>query len=392
MKKERVIGKDKLQTHSNLISHDRREKIRWVFVFFTKSYFIVLLVILISIGCRKEGPVDGGGNDTIPHSKQSYFLYVGGWSGNKIFIVDTDSNVVVDSLEGFMSEIWSFVVTKSGRKMYVSAKAPRNLGASGAIYAVDLKTHTVRTIYNEVASLFVAPDGHVFTINYFGINGVSEVGIIDTVTDQVSYFDTLNIQTKYFGHDYQGVVFDVNRNLLYGINREHKLFAYDYTKNKVTRVYQNVNAFYFLQMMISNNGRYLYVAGGPVFDLERDSVVGGLGGNYLGSLAMSQDGQYLYISDPGRYIMPDPVPTGKIYIYCTKTMNYIDEIDFVPFTPPWIGSATTDRITLIPSDDRFAYVSGWVGILYYIDLKFKNVIKRIDIDAFTVPLAVGEKQ
>jgi DNA-binding beta-propeller fold protein YncE len=356
-----------------------------------KKYIVITgLLALIFSGCRKEGPVD----DNVTPPKSDYYLYAGGWSGDKIYIIDTDSNAVVDSIQGFMREIWSFVVTQSGRKMYVAAKAPINPGgiSPGSIYSVDLKTHSVRSIFNEVADLYVAPNGVVFIITSYLIEGVSRIGVIDTLLDQVTFFDTLNIRDRFYGYDYQNVVFDVSRNLMYGINREHKLFAYDYVQKKVVRVYPNVDGFYFLQMVISHDGRYLFVAGGPVLDLEHGLVVSSVVGNYLGSLAISNDGQYLYVTDPGKYMIPEPPPSGKVRVYGTQLKDYIGEINICYPNYCSTRTAITDHIVLQPPDEKRMFVSNWLYGIFIVDVFKRQTVGEMFLPTFTLPLAIGRKQ
>lgn len=67
------------------------------------------------------------------------------------------------------------------------------------------------------------------------------------------------------------------------------------------RTYQNI--FDPLHMVISHDGNYLYVAGSFVYDLKEDKAIAVLGGNRLGSLALSADGELLYVTDPGESIM-----------------------------------------------------------------------------------------
>lgn len=51
-----------------------------------------------------------------------YNLYVGNWGSNEVYIVDTNSNTMVDTLRGFDYYIWDLAITLSGAKLYVSTK------------------------------------------------------------------------------------------------------------------------------------------------------------------------------------------------------------------------------------------------------------------------------
>ncbi|MCH7529158.1 MAG: hypothetical protein IH972_06370, partial [Candidatus Marinimicrobia bacterium] len=43
--------------------------------------------------------------------KKSYVLYVGNWFGDEVTIVSTDSNSVIDTIQGFDENIWELSVT-----------------------------------------------------------------------------------------------------------------------------------------------------------------------------------------------------------------------------------------------------------------------------------------
>ncbi len=209
-----MISGDKT-THVHSVNNGVRE----FFESNATSIFIAFLIILIVPECKKVGPTEIDDHD----KSLSYYLYVGNWK-DEIFIVDTDSNVVVDTIRGFVRNICEVVVTHSGKKMYVTTEDD----SKSAVYVVDLRSRNVLQILDKVADVYLAPNGSVFIITSNRYYGVSQIGAIDTLYDGVNFFDTLNIRDRIGGHDYQNVVFDVNRNLLYGINRDNKLFAYDY--------------------------------------------------------------------------------------------------------------------------------------------------------------------
>lgn len=348
------------------------------------STYLVLTTLLL--GCKKEGPIESVGNGKPP----GYYLFVGNWAWDEIYIVDTDSNFVVDTMYGFKINICEIVVTLNGRKMYVTTQGDSRYPFS-AVYVADLNRRSVRQILDKVADIYLAPNGTVFVITSYRYYGVSQIGIIDAIRDRIIFFDTLNIQDTNLGYDYQNVAFDVNRNLLYGINREHQLFAYNYVQKKVVRIYKNAYGFYFLQMLTSHDGKYLYVAGGPVFDLEHDSVIAYVGKNYLGSLALSPDGEYLYITDPGKYLNLEILPTGKVYIYQIKTYSYIGEIDVIKASDEYKTSYATDHISLMP-DGKTAYVTNWSNALFVMDLQNREVKKVIKFPrALEVSMSLGLK-
>ena len=127
-------------------------------------------------------------------------------------------------------------------------------------------------------------------------------------------------------------------------------------------------------MAISTDGRHIYFANGPVLDVTRDSVVGEIPAyneSTLGSLALSPDGQYLYLTDPGKPLLPEPVPSGKIRVFQTNTNSPIGFIDVNEAAGQ--VNTMTDRM-IIGSNGRKAYVSGGFSDVFEIDLESNQVI------------------
>lgn len=356
-----------------------------------KFNYSFLIFFVFAIGCQHPWIVDNKSKNEIKMG--GYHLYVGNWGGNEVYIVDTNSNIIVDTLQGFDYYIWDLAVTLSGAKLYVSTKGgPHN--TPGKIFAVDLCSKSTSLIWSGIASdVFVSPQGQPLIISHEprpenAPEGISYVGFIDTLSDVIAFVDTLNIRDN--GFNYQSIVFDKNRPLFYAVDNARRLFAYDYDQKKIRRNYDNL--FDPLQMIISNDSRFLYVAGGPVFDLERDEVIASVGGDRLGSLALSPDGEYIYVTEPGNHGLLEPLPRGKVFIFHTSTNSYIGEIDVKKIVQslPTGQSWQTDRIVLT-TDGKIAYVSSWIKHLFTIDLQSREVIKVMDFNGFTIPLMLGTK-
>jgi hypothetical protein len=342
--------------------------------------------LLVEIACQHSSPTDDISKNG--NAVKGYNLYVGNWGGNEVFVVYTDSNAVADTLHSFPYTVWHIAVTTSGAKLYVCTRDDVPPDYTGAIFSVDVKTNNVKMIHDKISDVFVSPQGTAFVTSYSYAAGLSQgsIGIIDTLTDVITFFDTLDIRDT--GFNYQSVVFDKNRSLFYAVNNSRQLFAYDYNKNEIVRVYQNL--FDPLHMVLSLDGKFIYVAGGRVFDLESDAVIARAGGNPRGSLAITPDGEFLYVTDPGSWAIPEPIPSGKVFIFQTSTNRYVGEIDIRNAVPPGYGKIT-DRIILTP-DGKTAYVSGWINLVFVIDVQAKEVVKVIEMSAFTIPMALGIKQ
>lgn len=106
----------------------------------------------------------------------------------------------------------------------------------GKIFAVDLYSKSTSLIWSGIASdVFVSPQGQPFIISHEprpenAPEGISYVGLIDTLSDVIAFVDTLNIRDN--GFNYQSIVFDKNRPLFYAVDNARRLFAYDYDQKK----------------------------------------------------------------------------------------------------------------------------------------------------------------
>lgn len=312
-----------------------------------------------------------------------YFLYVGNIGLGEVYIIDTDSNVVVDSLKFDMGGITSMAVTKNGAKLYVSYDK---------IYAVDLITKQMKIVYEPMpyASLYSAPDGTIFIIYY---QNQWMIGTIDTLSDCIVTLDTLDFSVFGDERSNQRLVFNQAKPIIYSVNKDNKIFAYNYLTKKVERVYNNI--FNPLHLTISRDGKTMYCTAYAntlvVFNLETDSIDFLTGVNHLAYFALSPDGEYLYITDP-RYLSLMPLPSGKISIFQTSTNSYVGYIDVNEAS----GEAytVTDRIIILP-DGKTAYVTNWYNMLFVIDLQLREVIKTIkfrEIQTQVSPMVLGRKQ
>lgn len=346
--------------------------------------FNFTLIIILFISCEKNNPVENNNNCI----NSGYYLYVCNANGNEIFIIDTDSNIVVDTIYGLDKYICDIAVSRDGRQIFVATQGSYQ-SIEPKIYSVDVMTKKVQHLINKACNLFDSPDGSIFLITSPTANGKNFIGQMYPHSNTIIFFDTINVQIDVTTNR-QSVVFDWNKHIFYGINNDNQLFKYNYCKKNIERVYNNLQGYYALNMMLSVDGRYIYVAGGSIFDLERDSIIGFLGGNHLGSLALSYTGEFLYITDPGHYIH-EPMPSGEVAIFNTRFKKYDGTIDVKPAAQPYDCCPITDRIIIMPFDIKIAYVSGWSEYVYILDLITNRVIGRIDLDGFTYPMAIGKK-
>lgn len=345
-----------------------------------KIFVVVFLLAFCGTGCHKKSPTE---NFLFP-SKKSYFLYVGN-GDHEVFIVDTEVNAVVDTLNGFTDIVFGLAVTKSGARLYVCTREGF-INSPGKVFSVDLYTKGVSLIWTgSAADVFVAPDGEVFIFTYPPRSNLAYIGMIDTLSDVITFIDTLDIPDR--GYNSQLIAFDKTRPVMYGWSNKGQLFCYNYATRTVVKTYHD--PFGPSHMLLSPDGSILYCPGGA-FDLQADSAIPFTGAvaNFRGYVALSPDGEYLYVTDPGSYILPIIQPSGKISIFQTNTNSYCGYIDVNKAT----GQAytLTEQIVITPNG-KIAYVSGWLERIFVIDLQLREVIKIIQLGPQTSPMVLGVK-
>jgi DNA-binding beta-propeller fold protein YncE len=360
---------------------------------------LFLAALLFSLAsCDVFGSDDGGGGP---------YLYLGNWDQDEVFVVDMRTNRVIKTLEGFDDSVWTLALSEDGRTLYVGTQRsglkrdsngrfiPNSWFMTGALYAVDTHSWRKRKLLDKPVDVYAGPPGRIAFVEYtFGEVG-QPVGLVDTRTHAVTFLDTLDVRERgTSGLSRQGLVFHPSRPIFYTGDSLDRLFAYDYERKEVVHTYGSTGGFYLTNMTISPDGRRMYMAGGPVLDLEQDVVTGWVGGNHLSSVALSPSGDSLYVTDPGGYLNIEIIPSEKIFIFDTRSYRYVGEVgidvDKAAFS---LAGILTDTIVLSP-DGRTAYVSNFGALVFVIDVaaeKVVDVIQPRERDIQLVPLAMGAK-
>ncbi len=312
---------------------------------------------------------------------EKYYLFIGNRFGY-IMVYDTERHKMVDSIGGFKEELWDIEVTNGGRKLYVCTKrGPVN--APGYVYAVDMQTRENEVILAKSAEIFMSPQGVPFIVAENPYDTLRHLGIIDTVTNYITWIDTLDIYG--IGASDQGLVFDPIEPIIYSLSNDYKLFKYNYLDKVLLQNYQSIN-YYYDHMVMDPKGKYIYCAGGPAIDIEKDSIVGTFRyaiDDHNGSISLSTDGYFLCTTDPGGYLRLFPLPTGKVAIFNKLPEGfYSDEYYFIDITSTAKLQNTgyiTDKIFLT-NNGRKAFVSDWGYYFYILDIKDKIVTDIIKLN------------
>lgn len=348
----------------------------------TNSYEIILTNITGTsplINAQKISSLDLTADTTLNFTAErktdpGYYLYA--LCDTIIYVVDTYTNTIIDSIYGFNGLPRSFEIN-SDNKLYLSTEQPPPYPAPSLVYSIDLLTKNMKIIRSYdfqtnggFVSVFYKNYDTVFIITKDPNSQLKYLGIIEN--DSVKYFDSLDIGNVILGFKKQNLVFDRDSTVFYVMNSNNYLFAYNYSLKRITRMYNNIYS--PLHMIISDDNHFMYVSGGPVFDFHKDSVLAWVSGNNLGSLALNSDNSKLYITDPGHYYNLEYSKTGKVFGYRTDTYTYSDTIDvFKARLDYW---KVTDAIEIIPNTN-LAYVSDFGSYIYIIDLGLNEVIQTI---------------
>lgn len=311
---------------------------------------------------------------------ERYYLFIG--TGRNIRVYDTELHALVDSIGGFTEEVSDIEATKSGTKIYVCTGF---VNSPGYVYIMNWMTKEKEIILSKSAEIFISPQGIPFIMASEPYDTLRRMGTIDTLTNEISWFDTLGIDDS--GHSDQGLVFEPTDPIFYSLtnfnnfNGGLKLFKYNYETKEIVKYYNN-SGFPLHRMTIDPSGKYIYFAGGPAIDLEKDSIVGNFKfawKDYNGSIVIDPKGTVLCTTDPGGYLI-DPIPTGLVAVFRTLPQGfYSTNYNFID-----LGHAEAGDLITITKDGVKAFVSDWIYEFNVIDL-----IDNIVSDSFQLPSIEG---
>ena len=274
-------------------------------------------------------------------------------------------------------------------------------GRGSALYAVDTRSWRIRKLLDRPGDVFAGPPGMVAFVEHTQNVPGQPVTLINTHDNTIALLDTLDIYERGLSTlDRQGLVFHPSQAIFYSVDNRMRLFAYDYKRRVLVHIYASTGNFPLRNMTIGRDGRHMYVAGGPVLDLEQDSVVAWVGGDIRGSVGLSPSGDTLYVSDPsGGGINIEEIPKGKLFLFDTRTHTYMGAIDVVEKDNPVYAfdRRPTAQFAITPNG-RTAYVSAVWGEVFVLNL-VSGVIDDILTPPptentpfpYTVPLTLGPK-
>lgn len=312
---------------------------------------------------------------------ERYLLYIG-FENTYIQVYDTEKHAFDDSLWGFNEYTWDVEATKSGRKLYVCSRESTN--NPPCVYSVDLQTKERKEILNKKAEIFLSPKGIPFIVAWESFDTLRQVGIIDTLSDTIEWIDTLDMLAFAMNND-QSLVFDPQATVFYSLTSAFRLFKYNYETKEIMYTYKSALNY---RMVIDQSGKFIYSAGGPAIDVEKDSVVGlfklfcDSEADFNGTLTLSPNGKFLCHTDVGKPLLPEPIPCGAVAVFYTLPQGISGDVSYIDVksvTYPRNTSWQTDKI-VITDDGKKAYVSNWIDLIFVIDLEKEIVSDVIELN------------
>ncbi len=341
-----------------------------------KLLLLFTLFLLWGINCSK--------NPVSPGLSRGPFLYaltpqsVDGYA--RIYYIDTSVDSLVDSLLLPYLDPLGLGVSPHGDRIYLTV---RDSSPFDVPYTIEINPYTKQIVYQGQNSGIPTPDGKYLLGFTYPDKGL-------TVYDA-------RFHTKVFHSDtgFQDIriTFDESRGLVYGAIREPgitmgKIGVFNYRTLRWERVIDLVEAGGFptliFDIVVSPKLQKLYLSSPDPFfyvlDLRTDRLVKHVIASSHASLAITKDERYVYLTDPGGYLIP-PEPTGYIEIYSTfdeaPVQPSIDTRTLCPL-PCAYCPLYTDQIKISPDGSK-AYVSNFPGcIMVVIDIP-SNSLRKIDL-------------
>ncbi|MFA4906986.1 MAG: carboxypeptidase regulatory-like domain-containing protein [archaeon] len=309
---------------------------------------------------------------TLNRVAENLYLYVGTAGGNDLFVVDVDFMQKVDSLYFAPGHMQGLYITPGGTKLYITQGWP-----DSAVYYLDTKSRTYHptSLFNGFIRFSESEEGFFF--RYGG--GIFN---LDTLTDRVTQIDTVTLG--------EIIAFDKKSPIIYYISNDH-LYSYDYYQKKITDSLSLPPA-WNKAMTPDNSELYFTTPNGylGVINIQSDAVEYITYANPNGEIAVTPDGQYVFVTDPGSTI---PMSQGSGFLIVVKTSDH--SLDgYIDVNPIAFENPTTSRIVITHSSNYAFAANSFGGDVFVTDNRQRKAIKRIDfrpIGATIGPLVLGTK-
>lgn len=316
-------------------------------------------------GCKKEGPVDGGGTDQ-PQMISALFASVdGNWTG--IWVFDTDSLSIIDSFPTQYGAVpFSIEFSPDYSLWYTILQDNSN---NHTIFSIDARTKNIFQQTLTQNPFLISADNGKYLIGYY----IKVTEIFDRRTFILTRLDSLGWVDRAVACPKTSKIYLLSQS--YNLSDPGpRVVVYDLQDFNIKRVIEFADSTSRKRMgsaaiAISPDGKYLFltvfnwVGGGGygsfhAIDLKTDQVVAEFLCGKFSQMGVSLDGRYVYITDPAGYLY-EMNPTGHLLRYdvYARTMELF--IDWVPYniTGGAHGSRLiTDQIVILP-DNRTMFLT-----------------------------------
>ncbi|MBK7105922.1 MAG: T9SS type A sorting domain-containing protein [Ignavibacteriae bacterium] len=296
-------------------------------------------------------------------------------------IFDVEKRKFIDSIGGFLEQISDIEVFDKGNRLFVCTRKGL-INSTGYLYSVNVLTKEKEIILSKSAEIFYEKNAIPLVIASNPYDTLREIGILDTVTSNIIWIDTLDIYDPVFSD--QSLSFGPNNSIFYFLSNNYTLMRYNYATCTIDTV-SAINFYPFDSFKVDLISNYIYFAGGPSYDISNDSVVGSFhytSYSHLGHVVLASNGAFLCNSDPGEPLSIEQRPSGKLGIFYNLSEGLFSEnyflVDIISATP-FGHSFATDIIILNTREDKL-YASNGDYLLFIIDLNKRSVIDRIEFD------------
>lgn len=305
--------------------------------------------------------------------RENLYLYVGTNGGNDLFVVDVDSLKKVDSLYFTPGNMGRLSITPDGSKLYVTP-----LYQPYVTYYLDTKSRTYFPTNLPNGSIYFNNNREGFL---FGNEGIF---ILNTLTNQVEKIDTLSFV--------EFVAFKNASPTFYFANYEGKLYQYDYKQKKIIDTLA-LPVSWNKAMTPDNRELYFITPNGllGVINIQSGAVKYITNAAPNGQIAITPDGQYVLVTDPGTNLFHDDPASGLLIVVRTIDHRLDRYIDVKPIAG---DNPTTSEIIITPSNNYAFVTNSNGGDVFIIDIRQLKAIKRIEfrpIGATIRSLALGSK-
>jgi hypothetical protein len=364
----------------------------------------ILLGLLVN-GCSKDCPTCPKEEERKPY--KGWLYYTDAFTdGTSFFKVDLETDSIVDSMKHEDSQLYTNGVAASSDGRYLAAWFSDTYITRGSTRLYNAQTlGQIGELSQRMECFFDADDQWVLGFDTYGAGyRISRLSLPSLTTISVDSVD-----------NFQPMIIDRSRNLLYGVADQHGtaivvypwgFYSYNYVTYELKLIpllWSPNDTIQMYQPRLNSSGDIVYFTGA---EYAGGTVWGGIAGAFdlnsltllwyyplvtpVGGIAVSPDGKEVWVTDPG----PPGYEwnSGTIFILDAANGRYLQGISlfgYLPDSNPYY-CLPGRRIVFAPTGDR-AYVQAGrtftnpYGTVVVVDTKKKAIVKLLRADMHSQP-------